>query len=205
MNRRRFTVSYVTLDGTPPENWFFLPLTCQSLDPAFSYWAVPWRLLQDTWPSPASLKVGDPRIFFLPSSFQEDIQCLHFWRWELEHWGCVDLCVCLLTCDQVVCVCLHVDARECASVSPCCWRLSVRSSCIAVPSSCRRPHGAGHRGNHGGDPPVAPGDEGLQHHMRATGPIREPGACLFTMGGGEVLCEQRVSVFTCLKFMRLLQ
>lgn len=75
----------------------------------------------------------------------------------------------------------------CGSVSP------LVSVCVfflyCCPLLLRWAYGAGHRGDHGGDPPVAPGDERLHRHMRAARPTRESGACLFTVGGGEVHCE----------------
>lgn len=50
-------------------------------------------------------------------------------------------------------------------------------------------NGADHRGNHGGAPSVPTGDERLHCHLWAARPIREPGAGLCTVGGGEMLCE----------------
>lgn len=78
--------------------------------------------------------------------------------------------------------------------------LFVCSSCIAVPPLLRWAYGAGHRGNHGGGSQVAPRDERLHSHMWAARPIKEPGARLFTVGGGEMCSEQGVGVYTCLNW-----
>lgn len=63
------------------------------------------------------------------------------------------------------------------------------------PPLCPRwPHGADHCGDHGRAAAVVTGDERLHCHLREARPIGEPGACLCTVGGGEVPSEQGVSV-----------
>lgn len=96
----------------------------------------------------------------------------------------------LLTSILSVCLCISnkLCVQACLST---CVRALVSCSYFAVPPLCpRRPHGADHRGDHGGAAAVATGDERLHCHLREARPIGEPGACLCTVGGGEVQSEQ---------------
>lgn len=104
------------------------------------------------------------------------------------------VCVCLRTPYQTVC--LGVPA--CACIRTCAWPplcacVFLRYLCSTF---CRWFNGADHRGNHGRAAAVTARDERLHCHLWAARPIREPGACLCTVGGGEMHCEQRASVST---------
>lgn len=71
-----------------------------------------------------------------------------------------------------VCVCV------CLCVSP-----------VSLFPLFRWANGADHCGNHGGAASVATGDERLHCHLWTARPIRQPGARLCTVGGGEMHCE----------------
>ncbi|XP_055077359.1 zinc finger FYVE domain-containing protein 9 isoform X2 [Periophthalmus magnuspinnatus] len=61
---------------------------------------------------------------------------------------------------------------------------------FCCPPLCPRwPHGADHRGDYGRTEAVATGDERLHCHLWKARPVREPGACLCTVGGGKVQGE----------------
>ncbi|XP_026013887.1 zinc finger FYVE domain-containing protein 9 isoform X4 [Astatotilapia calliptera] len=69
------------------------------------------------------------------------------------------------------------------------WCVFVCVSPVSLSPLRRWANGADHRGNHGGAPSITTGDERPHCHLWTAGPIREPGACLCTVGGGEMHCE----------------
>ena len=85
---------------------------------------------------------------------------------ELVYSECVDLCMCVSVYILTDCLSRHVcvDARECVCVSgPLVSCLCV--SPVSLSPLSRWANGADHRGNHGGAPPVATGDERLHRHL----------------------------------------
>lgn len=66
----------------------------------------------------------------------------------------------------------------CASVSP-----------VSLSTLHRWADGADHRGNHGGAAQGDARDEGLHRYLRTSRPIREPGAGVCAVGGGQMHCE----------------
>lgn len=91
---------------------------------------------------------------------------------------------------------MHVSV--CFSVGVCVFWY-VCGSAVSLPPLPRWAYGSDHCGNHGRASTVTPGDERLHCHLWAARSIRQPGACLYTVGGGEMHSEQGVSVSTCVK------
>lgn len=67
--------------------------------------------------------------------------------------------------------------------------VSLCVSLVSLSPLCRWANGADHHGNNGRATAVTAGDERLQCHLWTARPIREPGASLCTVGGGEMHCE----------------
>lgn len=92
----------------------------------------------------------------------------------------VDLCMCVSVYILTDCLSRRVSPH---------WCVFVCVSPVSLSPLHRWANGADHRGNHGGAPSITTGDERPHRHLWTAGPIREPGACLCTVGGGEMHCE----------------